>query len=113
LQATTKVLLASFSSLAALGPIVLRHTLDPMLCRFWACVDPNVFFYWRIFAKIQPEKCDFDQYKRIFHGKTSPNFPIFKKKKKNSKSPDFYNKFQYVAKNIEGSWFFSTIISGM
>jgi hypothetical protein len=24
------------------------------------------FFYWRIFAKIRPEKCDFDQYKGFF-----------------------------------------------
>jgi len=26
-------------------------------------------FYWPIFAKIQPEKCDFDQYKGFFMGK--------------------------------------------
>jgi hypothetical protein len=27
-------------------------------------------------------------------------------KRKKFKLPNFYNKFQYVAKNIEGSWFF-------
>ncbi len=50
--------------------------------------------------------------KGFFMGKIVQIFQ-FSKKKKKSKSPDFYNKFQYVAKNIEGSWFFSTFISGM
>jgi hypothetical protein len=31
-------------------------------------------------------------------------------KKKNSKFSEFYNKFQCVAKNIEGLWVFSTFI---
>jgi hypothetical protein len=48
----------------------------------------------------------------IFHGKNGPNLPSFEKKNK-FKSPDFYNKFQSVGKNIEGSWFFSTFIFGM
>jgi hypothetical protein len=34
-------------------------------------------------------------------------------KRKEFKLPNFYNKFQKVAKNIEESWFFSTFISGM
>ncbi len=34
-------------------------------------------------------------------------------KEKIFKSPDFYNKFQSVGKNIEGSWYFSTFIFGM
>jgi hypothetical protein len=34
-------------------------------------------------------------------------------KKRKSKSPDFYEKFQYVAKNIEGFCFFPTLISSM
>jgi hypothetical protein len=44
--------------------------------------------------------------------KKDPNTPDFegerkkKKKKKKFKSPDFCDKFQQVAKNIEGFWFF-------
>jgi hypothetical protein len=41
----------------------------------------------------------------IFHGKNRPNSPDFKKKEKEFQLPDFYDKFQYVAKNIEGSCF--------
>jgi len=26
-------------------------------------------FFWQIFTKVQPEKCDFDQYKGFFMGK--------------------------------------------
>ncbi len=52
----------------------------------------SVFFYWRIFAKIRPEKYDFDQYKGFFIGKMVQIRQISKRKK--FKSPDFYNKFQ-------------------
>ncbi len=50
-------------------------------------------------------------YIKNFHGKYDPNLPDFKKKKKKkkqgvSKLPDFYNKFQHVAKNIKGFFFF-------
>jgi hypothetical protein len=34
-------------------------------------------------------------------------------KKKNSKFSEFYDKFQWVAQNIEGFWVFSTFISSM
>jgi hypothetical protein len=34
-------------------------------------------------------------------------------KKKQSELPDFYDKVQHVAKNIEGSYFFSTFLSCM
>jgi hypothetical protein len=51
-------------------------------------------------------------YKGFFHGKNDPNLPDFGGKK-NSKSPDFYNKFQSIDKNIEGFRFFSTFISNM
>jgi hypothetical protein len=34
-------------------------------------------------------------------------------KKKNSKFSEFYDKFQWVAKNIKGFWVFSTFISSM
>jgi hypothetical protein len=34
-------------------------------------------------------------------------------KKKQSELPDFYDKVQQVAKNIEGSYFLSTFISFM
>jgi hypothetical protein len=42
-----------------------------------------VFFknYWRIFAKIRPEKCDVNQYKGFFMGKNGPNLPVFENKK--------------------------------
>ncbi len=40
----------------------------------------SVFFYWRILAKIRPEKCDFDQYKGFFMGKNGSNSPIFENK---------------------------------
>ncbi len=48
---------------------------------------------------------------RIFLGKNDPNSPDSKAKK--PKSPDFCDKFQWVAKNIEGFWFFSTFTSSM
>ncbi len=41
-----------------------------------------VFFYWRIFAKIQPEKCNFDQSKAFFMGKKWSKFAKFRKKYK-------------------------------
>ncbi len=41
------------------------------------------FFYWRIFAKSPPEKCDFDQYKGFFMEKWS-KFAKSRKRKKNS-----------------------------
>ncbi len=52
-----------------------------------------VFFYWRIFAKSLPEKCDFDQYKGFFIGKMVQIRQISKKKEK-FKSPYFDIKFQ-------------------
>jgi len=82
LQATTKVLLASFSSLAALGPIVLRHTLDPMLCRFWACVDPNVFFIGEFLQKFNLKNVISINTKGFFMGKLVQIFQFSKKKKK-------------------------------
>jgi hypothetical protein len=41
---------------------------------------------------------------RIFNGKNGPN--LLDSKANNSKLPDFYEKFQYVAKNIERFCFF-------
>jgi hypothetical protein len=43
--------------------------------------------------------------------KNGTNFPDFEEK--NSKLPDFYDKFHYVAKIIKGFCFFSTFISSM
>ncbi len=43
-------------------------------------------------------------YAKDFSWKILPKFARFQKEK-NSKSPDFYDKFQYVAKNIEGFCF--------
>jgi hypothetical protein len=39
------------------------------------------FFYWRILAKIQAEKCDFNQYKWFLMGKMVQNSQISKKQK--------------------------------
>ncbi len=52
-------------------------------------------------------------YKGIFHGKKWPKIFRFWKNKIKSKSPDFYNKFQSIDKNIERFWFFTTFISNM
>jgi len=52
----------------------------------------SLLAYWRIFTKIRPGKCDFDQYKKKIDEKNGSNSPNFEKKK--LKSPDFYNKFQ-------------------
>jgi hypothetical protein len=46
------------------------------------------FSYWQIFAKIQPEKCDFDFYKRFFMRKMVQVCQILERKK--IKSPNFY-----------------------
>ncbi len=64
----------------------------------------TVLFYWRVFAKIRPEKYDFELCKGFFMEKINQIRHI--SKRKNSKSPDFYEKFQYVAKNIEVFFFF-------
>jgi hypothetical protein len=48
----------------------------------------SVFFYWRIFAKVRPEKCDFDHYKGFSIGKNGPNSAYLEKKRK-FKSPYF------------------------
>jgi len=41
----------------------------------------SVFYYWRIFAKSLPEKCDFDQYKGFFMENWS-KFAKFRKERK-------------------------------
>jgi hypothetical protein len=43
------------------------------------------------FAKFRPEKYDFDLY---FYGENGPDSPDFEIKIKNSRLPDFYEKFQ-------------------
>jgi hypothetical protein len=55
-------------------------------------IGPQRLFYWRIFAKIRPEKYDFGLCKGFF----MENFTQVRQisKRKNSKSPDFYDKFQ-------------------
>ncbi len=63
------------------------------------------FFFDKISPKFRPEKYDLDLIQRIFHGKKWRKmmrfwFWFF------SKSPDIYDKFQYVAKNIEILLFF-------
>jgi len=40
------------------------------------------FFIAKIFAKIQPEKYDFDLYKGFFMGKNGPNSPNLERKEK-------------------------------
>jgi hypothetical protein len=34
-----------------------------------------LFFFWRNFAKLGPEKYDLNLYKGFFHGKNDPNSP--------------------------------------
>ncbi len=51
--------------------------------------------------KFQLENVISTYMQRIFCRKNDPNLPDCEGKK-NSKSPNFYNKFQQVAKNIEG-----------
>jgi hypothetical protein len=41
-------------------------------------ITNQCFFYWQIFAKSRPEKCDFDQYKEFFMGKMVQNRQISK-----------------------------------
>jgi len=60
-------------------------------------------FEW-IFAKFQPEKCDLDLYKGFLMEKMTQIPQIFCGKN-NSKFSDFKDKFQKLAKNMEGSFF--------
>ncbi len=50
-------------------------------------------FFWQNFAKIQPEKYNFDLYKAFSMKKMTQILQI-SKKKKNSRLPDSYDKFQ-------------------
>ncbi len=54
-------------------------------------------------------KICFSPTQTIFLGKKWPKWPKFQRKKIKSKLPNFYDKFQQVAKNIERFWciFFS------
>jgi len=47
-------------------------------------------------------------YAKDFAWKKMTQIHQIKNFKKKSKSPDFYNKFQKVANNIKGFWFFFT-----
>ncbi len=73
--------------------------------------NPSVFFIGEFSQKFDLKNGDFKQHKGFFMEKWF-KFAKFRKEKK-FKLQNFYNKFQYVAKNIEGSWFFPTFISGM
>jgi hypothetical protein len=57
-------------------------------------LDGSVLFYWPIFVKTGPEKYNFTPgfFFRIFNGKNGSN--LLDSKAKNSKLPDFYEKFQ-------------------
>jgi hypothetical protein len=63
------------------------------------------YFTGEFLPKFDMKNIDFDLCKGFFLWKILPKFARFQKEK-NSKSPDFYDKFQYVAKNIEGFCFF-------
>jgi hypothetical protein len=77
-----------------------------------AVMSGQRFFYWRIFAKFGPEKkFDFDLCKGFLMEKMAQTCQI-------SKNffftlPDFYDKFQWVAKNLEGFCFSPTFKSSM
>ncbi len=79
----------------------------------WVKLDceKQCFFHWWIFAKFRFEKYDFTLYKGFFMEKIIQIRQILKFIF--LKSPDFYDKFQQVANNIEGFSFFFTLISSM
>jgi hypothetical protein len=81
LQATTKVLLASFSSLTALGSIVLRHTLDPCYAGFGLVWTPNVFFIGEFWQKFNLKNVTSINAKGFFMGKIVQICQISKKNK--------------------------------
>jgi len=66
---------------------------------------------WTLFIKFQPEKYDFNLYKGFFIEKMANIHQI--SKNIFLKSPDFYDKFQQVAKNIKRFYLFQTLISNM
>jgi len=79
---------------------------------FFFHVGCSVFWYGEISPNFDLEKYDFNLFKGFFMGKKKgPNSPNFDKLF--FKSPDFYDKFQQVAKNIEGFWFLKNLISSM
>jgi hypothetical protein len=84
--------------------VLISHDLERL-------VMGNVFCIGEILPKKLIWKIWFLPMQRIFHGKNGTNFPDFEEK--NSKLPDFYDKFHYVAKIIKGFCFFSTFISSM
>jgi hypothetical protein len=69
------------------------------------------FFFGRNLAKFQPEKYDFDLYKGFSMEKMTEIHQISKTKV--SRLADFYDRFQLVAKNVEGFGFFLTLISSL
>jgi hypothetical protein len=74
-------------------PILKLNTnLSSLITSELQPLTSTFFLIIKIFSKIRPEKCDFDQYKGIFMGKMVPICRISKRKK--FKSPDFYRKFQ-------------------
>ncbi len=85
------------------------YVLGKEMCGTSRPLVSNVFwFFWKIFVEFWPEKYDFNLHKGFLMKKIAQIRQILKKK--NSKFSEFYNKFQCVAKNIEGLWVFSTFI---
>jgi hypothetical protein len=62
-------------------------------CKRTPLMEAVLSFFWQNFAKIQPEKYNFDLYKAFSMKKMTQILQI-SKKKKNSRLPDSYDKFQ-------------------
>ncbi len=73
--------------------------------KLWSLPFRPTFLLLANFRQIPTWKIWFQPIGRIFHEKYGPNLPDFEEKKF-YQSPDF----QYIAKNVEGFWFFSTSI---
>jgi hypothetical protein len=58
------------------GPTFTLYTLYPLFQWYQS------FFYWKFFAKVRPEKRDFDHFKGFSMGKKWSKFAKFRKEKK-------------------------------
>jgi hypothetical protein len=95
------------------SPLQLHHKTEKrkpcMQARVEGLVQLRVSFSGEVLPNFYL-KIRISTYTKVFQGKKRPKFTRFWKEKK-IRSPDCYDKFQEVAKNIEGSRFFFFLIS--
>jgi hypothetical protein len=72
-----------------------------------------VFFFLPKFRQNFDLKNMISNYAKGFPWKKWPKLVRFQNRYMNSRSPNFYDKFQKVVKNTEGFCFFSTFISNL